>query len=415
MNSSSLYSLLESLGAEMPEAVVSANDRTVYEKEDILSLLITEGLFFDLESCEEEEGMAAARSFIRSLGPSRLRAGDIIDSHFRHGIETSLRLPGEPCLLNNPESLCYMTSVLEMLSLVKPFVKTIAAMSSEEGPLLNALATILALKENGLRKNIDIDRLFEAFQGELASEYISKEVSKDASSFLADLTMMFRKYDRKDLMESFSGNIKNSFGKTELFVSLPLSIGSGSLESALEDFFNGQKLSNEGVALTYRIGAIPQYLICQLKRFKIDRESCSYHKDNSPFDYEEEVDFSPYIAADRPQASTHYNYRLIGVIVHEGSVAEGHYFNFTRYRSMNGSATWYYINDGVKRECTDFSEVRRRTCGGTAYMFLYEREGRLTALDGGDDTVVLGEYLSAIVEQANEEICLEAILGGSKT
>ena len=54
----------------------------------------------------------------------------------RNGINTCLRLPSEPSLLRNPDSLCYVTSVLEMLSLVRPFVKQLVGISHDESPIL---------------------------------------------------------------------------------------------------------------------------------------------------------------------------------------------------------------------------------------------------------------------------------------
>ena len=53
-------------------------------------------------------------------------------------------------------------------------------------------------------------------------------------------------------MEGFSGTTKNGLDKSEVLVTLPLSVTSGYLSDALEDFFNGQKL-DDGTALTAKM------------------------------------------------------------------------------------------------------------------------------------------------------------------
>lgn len=396
----------------MEQAEVSGLD-------EVLELVIREGVLLDEEFEEEDSknSLPAVREFIKSLKASletsnwRSKSEAIVDMHFRNGVETRLRLPGEPCLLRNPDSLCYMTSVLEMLSLVRPFVQSVVQMNEADEALMKELALILATKSKGVQQDIGVDGLFELFKQEFSSEYVSMEVSKDASSYLADLTKAFRKYGHLGLMEGFSGTTENSLDKSEVLVTLPLSVTSGYLSDALEDFFNGQKL-DDGTALTAKMVTVPPYLICHLKRFRLDQSS-GYTKDDSRLAFDELLDFTPFVATPSDESHQHL-YRLVGVIVHEGTVTDGHYFNYSKYKGASGNDVWYCINDGSKEYiAADFSEFVRNTCGGdgggngSAYMLLYESD----TVAGSDFEVVLSEYLSALVEGANEELCVESLLG----
>ena len=383
---------------------------------EVIKLVLEEGIFVDEEFDSEdgtENALEEARSFIRLLkassGISRWssKSDAIVDMHFRSGVETRLRLQNEPCVLRNPESLCYMTSVLEMLSLVRPFVQRVVQVNETDEALLKALALVFAVKAKGLQKDTEVETIFDLFKQEFRSDYVSVEISKDAASYLADLIKTFRKYGYQELIEGFSATTRNSLGKTELLVTLPVSLRRGHLSEALADFFIGQKL-DDGTALTAKMLTVPPYLMCHLKRFRLD--TSSYSKDNSRFDYDEVIDFAPFVAT--PSAPS-YKYRLAGVIVHEGSVTDGHYFNYSKYSSANGEGAWYCINDTTKQYISDFSEVWRRTCGGegdgegSAYMLLYESE---TAAIGHHE-VVLSEHLSTLVEDANDELCVDSLLG----
>ena len=173
---------------------------------EVIKLVLEEGIFVDEEFDSEdgtENALEEARSFIRLLksssGISRWssKSDAIVDMHFRSGVETRLRLQNEPCVLKNPESLCYMTSVLEMLSLVRPFVQRVVQVNETDEALLKALALVFAVKAKGLQKDTEVETIFDLFKQEFRSDYVSVEISKDAASYLADLIKTFESTDTR--------------------------------------------------------------------------------------------------------------------------------------------------------------------------------------------------------------------------
>jgi ubiquitin C-terminal hydrolase len=89
----------------------------------------------------------------------------------------------------------------------------------------------------------------------------------------------------------------------------------------------------------------PSYLLIQLKRFRAEKHKKV--KNNEPVDYDEEL-----ILADR-------RYRLLAVVVHEGSMEAGHYWAIRR----EGGA-WVRRDDEESGELGDW-----RTAN--AYLLLY--------------------------------------------
>jgi hypothetical protein len=403
----------------------------VDNRESLLDCLISEAFFLDEVDLEEEDAatVASALAFVRSLGPLSSKAGEIVDMHFRNGIDTCFRLPGKPCAMDNPDSLCYMTSVLELLSSVRPFATAVLQASwGEEESILNEVAKVYALKTNSLHCKTGITDVFDRFRDEYPSEFVTVEASRDASAFLADLVGVVRRCKRTELIESFYGTLKNSStGSTERFATLPLGVKNGSLLPSLDDFFTGQRL-DDGSPIILQMEKAPQYIIFQLKRFSFDRKRASYSKVDGLFDFPERVDLSPYVCAAGDRQLCAYN--LAGVVVHEGTVSDGHYYSFVKkHRTSAGAGEfcWHCINDSsvskmspaaatatatAAAAAAGFSKVYEQSCGGkdgasNAFLLLYESEEE----EGGTDPVTLSADLAEMVEERNERLCAEAILG----
>ncbi|XP_022935823.1 ubiquitin carboxyl-terminal hydrolase 2-like isoform X1 [Cucurbita moschata] len=124
----------------------------------------------------------------------------------------------------------------------------------------------------------------------------------------------------------------------------------------------------------FLIHKAPPILTIHIKRFCPDARG-RYSKLNGHVRFKETIDLKPYMdtrCTDREK----YNYRLVGVVEHSGSMRGGHYVAYVRggnrRRSSSGEAeegasVWYYANDASVNEVT-----LDRVLGCDAYILFYE-------------------------------------------
>jgi hypothetical protein len=108
------------------------------------------------------------------------------------------------------------------------------------------------------------------------------------------------------------------------------------------------------------IWMVPPVLIVHLKRFVT--ENSSSVKLNTPVDFPEHLDMSPYVIG--PQREASLAYRLQAVSEHSGGLSGGHY----TAHSMVGDHDWYFFNDSTVTE----SSLSRTRCP-EVYVMFYER------------------------------------------
>jgi hypothetical protein len=127
-----------------------------------------------------------------------------------------------------------------------------------------------------------------------------------------------------------------------------------------------------------RISELPDFLVIHLKRFEYDLETWRRYKVNTRFELPEEFNFGPYT---RQPDADNQNYRLTGVIVHDGHAEGGHYYSLVR---LDGR--WFSFND---TEVSELSPAHFETTvygnsademafGPSAYLLFYTRIGTET-------------------------------------
>jgi len=90
----------------------------------------------------------------------------------------------------------------------------------------------------------------------------------------------------------------------------------------------------------------PPILHLHLRRFEYDFETDMMEKINSKFEFPPEIDLSEFLAPDADRSKPPV-YELVGVLVHWGTVAAGHYYAFLR----TGTSQWYkFDDDSVSKE-----------------------------------------------------------------
>ncbi|KAL1371063.1 hypothetical protein HN51_001297 [Arachis hypogaea] len=119
----------------------------------------------------------------------------------------------------------------------------------------------------------------------------------------------------------------------------------------------------------------PPVLTIHLKRFSQDARG-RLSKLNGHVNFRERMDLRPYVDP-RFVAEENYEYHLVGVVEHSGSMRGGHYVAYVRGgqrnrgkadNNENESSTWYHASDAYVREVS-LNEVLR--C--EAYILFYEK------------------------------------------
>lgn len=102
---------------------------------------------------------------------------------------------------------------------------------------------------------------------------------------------------------------------------------------------------------------LPKVLFFSLKRYEFD--TFGLHKLLSRFEYQQNIDLSPFMEGDEK-----HEYTLYAVLVHAGkSSDEGHYYSYINVSKDLNTPNWYVFNDGTVRKARD-KEVYEDNFGG---------------------------------------------------
>lgn len=148
----------------------------------------------------------------------------------------------------------------------------------------------------------------------------------------------------------------------------------------------------------------PPILHLQLKRFEYDFMIDDLQKINDFYQFPDKIDLSPYLDEDLPEGvkQENWNYKLHGVLVHQGSISNGHYYamikplaNEDRWFRFEDDKVWkvtkyqafdenFGANELSQEEFFSLSKteqaenlIRRST---SAYMLVYYRETDLALI-----------------------------------
>jgi len=210
--------------------------------------------------------------------------------------------------------------------------------------------------------------------------------------------------------------------RPEEFYAISLEIkGKRTLQEALDLYVKSDALQGENalyceqhdrkVSVLKRscLGQLSNTVIFHLKRFEFDMTLFERRKLNSYLEFPGTIDLRPWSYVGLAEAEGRqlpadevlphpdsYRYRLVGVLVHSGSIDAGHYYSLVRERPATlGAAPWFEYNDRAVRrfdetrladECfggdrviEQYDSYLRRNVTKTlprqhnAYMLVYER------------------------------------------
>jgi ubiquitin carboxyl-terminal hydrolase 7 len=168
---------------------------------------------------------------------------------------------------------------------------------------------------------------------------------------------------------------------TEEFYDLSLQVRDcGSLQAALEKYVErelldganqydtGTDYGKQDAYVGVEFVEFPPVLQLHLRRFEYDFAFDRNIKVNDRFEFPESIDLGCFVNEHRSNV-----YDLVGVLVHAGEVAFGHYYAFLR-TSM--SPQWYQFNDARVTTATEKEAISANFGGNaafSAYVFVYVR------------------------------------------
>lgn len=174
--------------------------------------------------------------------------------------------------------------------------------------------------------------------------------------------------------------------------------------------------------------SFPPILHLQLKRFEYDFMVDDLVKIDDYYEFPDRVDLRPFLDEDLPEEvkNENWNYKLHGVLVHQGSISNGHYYGLIKPEShddewlrFDDDKVWkatpnqvFYENYGAseispqqlrlqtRSEQNEYL-IRRAT---SAYMLVYLRESELEKLLPPNNTLApTPKYVAEQIEKEQEE------------
>jgi ubiquitin carboxyl-terminal hydrolase 7 len=138
---------------------------------------------------------------------------------------------------------------------------------------------------------------------------------------------------------SFSPQEKRSW-RLENFWEMPLNVRNlRSLDESLQDYIQPWYLEpeNDSINTVVMFDKFPPILNLHLKRFAYDPAVDDFKKVDDFFEFPEEIDLGPFVESSDPASkSESWIYRLVSVVIHEGSYEGGVYYVYVRPEKDGG-------------------------------------------------------------------------------
>lgn len=360
--------------------------------------------------------------------------------------------------LNNQGATCYLNSLLQSYYTTRVFRDLVCQIPTDvltESSSSNHKAVPLALQRIFYHLQLSKDpvgtlELTKSFGWDSSDAFTQHDV-QELNRVLMDkleLAMKGTKIEKK-LNDVFVGKMKSYIkcvnvpyesSREEDFWDIQLNVkGFKNLQQSFENYIEIEMLDGEN---KYQAGeqygyqdakkgvvfeSFPPVLHLQLKRFEYDFMVDDLVKIDDLYEFPDKIDLSPYLDVDLPAEvkNQNWNYKLHGVLVHQGSISNGHYYAMIKPESS--SETWMRFDDDKVWKATktqvfqenfgaaDLSPAQLRLLtrleqneyllrrATSAYMLVYYRESELPYILP-TELAPIPKHVAAQIDKEREEL-----------
>lgn len=360
--------------------------------------------------------------------------------------------------LNNQGATCYLNSLLQSYYTTKSFRKLVYQIPTDvnnNNSNKNNVSVPLALQRifyllstsNDPVGTLELTKSFGWDSSEAFTQHDVQELNRILMDKL-ETAMKGTKIENK-LNDIFVGKMKSFIkcvnvpyesSRVEDFWDIQLNVkGFKNLQQAFKNYIEIEMLEGEN---KYQAGdeygyqdakkgvvfeSFPPVLHLQLKRFEYDFMIDDLVKIDDLYEFPDKIDLKPYLDDEISEdvKNQNWNYKLHGVLVHQGSISNGHYYAMIKPNSNND--TWLRFDDDKVWKATKtqvFQEnfgaaelpseilskmsrpeqneylIRRAT---SAYMLVYYRESELEEILPIDDSKIHDFIPTHIPQQIKDE------------
>lgn len=357
--------------------------------------------------------------------------------------------------LSNQGATCYLNSLLQSYYTTKNFRKLVYQIPMDDASrnsVAYALQKIfyLLLTSNDTVGTLELTKSFGWDSTDAFTQHDVQELNRILMDRLE--TAMKGTPIENRLNDIFVGKMKSYIkcvnvpyesAREEDFWDIQLNVkGFKKLEDSFKNYIEIEMLEGEN---KYQAGdeygyqdakkgvvfeSFPPVLHLQLKRFEYDFIVDDLVKIDDLYEFPDSINLKPYLDEDLPESvkQENWNYKLHGVLVHQGSISNGHYYAMIKPRPHDDA--WFRFDDDKVWKVTPYqvfqenygadelstSEfarlsrvdqnenlIRRAT---SAYMLVYYRESELDNILPDDASVndSIPEYIPKQIESEAENL-----------
>ncbi|ORY15157.1 hypothetical protein BCR34DRAFT_623001 [Clohesyomyces aquaticus] len=327
--------------------------------------------------------------------------------------------------LFNPRAICYMNSLLTQLFMNINFRKFMLGLNVADAGasqrLLSETQKLFSIMQNSFRKAADPREFASCVKG-LDSAPIDINIQMDADEFY---NLLFDQWEGQMLSPETKQCFRSFYGgqtvnqikskecehvseRIESFFVVQCDVqGKATLQESLQAFVEGDVMEGDNKYKCESCGGkfvdavkrtclkdVPDNLIFHLKRFDFDLVDMRRQKINDHFDFPTVIDVSYYNVdhlSDPSKPRQEDIFELVGVLVHQGTSENGHYYSYIRERPCpsGSSSSWVEFNDRDV-DVFDPQSIGYHAFGGfydeqfprqqkqfSAYMLFYQRRSAI--------------------------------------
>lgn len=273
--------------------------------------------------------------------------------------------------LNNQGATCYLNSLLQSYYTTRVFRDLVDQIPTEDDTGSKAVALalqrifyLLQLSDEPVG-TLELTKSFGWDSNDAFTQHDVQELNRVLMDRL-ESAMKGTRIEKK-LNDVFVGKMKSYIkcvdvpyesSRVEDFWDIQLNVkGFRNLQQSFENYIEIEMLEGEN---KYQAGeqygyqdakkgvvfeSFPPVLHLQLKRFEYDFMVDDLVKIDDLYEFPDKIDLAPYLDSDLPESvrSENWNYKLHGVLVHQGSISNGHYYAMIKPEAS--SETWLRFDD----------------------------------------------------------------------